>query len=63
MTSLKTDLLEKLKKQEASIKLHQIQLIEEIELELEKKRRLEKDEQKLYGLSEYSVDHDFWIYF
>ena len=43
MASLKTDLLEKLKKQEASIKLHQIQLIEEIELELEKKRRLEKD--------------------
>ena len=43
MTSLKTDLLEKLKKQEASIKLHQIQLIEEIELELEKKRQLEKD--------------------
>ena len=43
MTSLKTDLLEKLKKQEASIKLHQIQLIEEIEFELEKKRRLEKD--------------------
>ena len=38
MTSLKTDLLEKLKKQEASIKLHQIQLIEEIELELEKKK-------------------------
>lgn len=43
MTSLKTDLLEKLKKQETLIKLQQIKLIDEIEFELEKKKRLEKD--------------------
>ena len=36
------DLLEKLKRQEEVIKQQQLQLSEEIELELEKKRRLEK---------------------
>lgn len=43
MTSTKFELLEKLKKQETAIKLRQIQLANEIEFELEKKKRLEKD--------------------
>jgi hypothetical protein len=42
MTSTMIDLLEKLKRQEEVIKQQQLQLSEEIELELEKKRRLEK---------------------
>lgn len=42
MTSTMIDLLEKLKRQEGVIKQQQLQLSEEIEFELEKKRRLEK---------------------
>lgn len=42
MTSTMIDLLEKLKRQEGVIKQRQLQLSEEIEFELEKKRRLEK---------------------